>query len=155
MSITGSSTITLGSNADIDGAFTLNNASAIFDIDAYRFRLGGNLNYSAGSIDGTDLSSTFSFAGTNPINFNAGAFLNSEVGNLELLQSSTVTQVGLVNINSDLYVNDANLYYDAQDNLLNLSGDMIYTDGTLDFTDINSTFLITAGNPLLWMQITL
>lgn len=148
LTITGASTITLGSNADIDGAFTLNNANAIFDIDAYRFRLGGNLNYTAGTIDGTDASSTLSFAGTSPVTYNAGAFVNfGTIGNLELLQSNTITQVGEVNVSNDFYVNNAGLYYDAQANVFNLSGDLFYTAGILDFTDTNSEFKITSGNP--------
>lgn len=150
MSITGASTITLGSNADIDGAFTLNNANAFFDIDAYRFRLGGNLNYTAGTIDGTDASSTLSFAGTSPITYNAGAFVNfGTIGNLELLQSSTITQVGEVNVTSGLYINNASLYFDAQANTFSLFGELDYTAGFLDFTDINSTYRISGGNPFI------
>lgn len=150
MTISGSNTITLGSNADIDGAFTMNNASALFDIDAYRFRLGGNINYTAGTIDGTDASSTLSFAGSSPITYNAGAFVNfGTIGNLELLQSNTITQVGEVNVLSSLIVNNANLYFDVQANTFSLFGELDYTAGFIDFTDVNSTFRISGANPFI------
>ena len=148
LSISGSSTITLGSNADIDGDFTMNNANALFDISTYRLRLGGGINYTAGSIDATDASSTLSFAGSSPITFNTGVFSSTgDIGSLELLQSSTITQVGNLGIQSNLYVNNADLYYDLQANEFGLSGDISYTSGTLDFADASSTFLLQSNSP--------
>ncbi len=148
LSISGSSTITLGSNADIDGDFTMNNANALFDISTYRLRLGGGINYTAGSIDATDASSTLSFAGSSPITFNTGVFSSTgDIGSLELLQSSTITQVGNLGVQSNLYVNNAGLYYDLQANEFGLSGDISYTSGTLDFTDASSTFLLSSNSP--------
>lgn len=148
LSISGSSTITLGSNADIDGDFTMNNANALFDISTYRLRLGGGINYTAGSIDATDASSTLSFAGTSPVTFNTGVFSSTgDIGSLELLQSSTITQVGNLGVQSNLYVNNAGLYYDLQANEFGLSGDISYTSGTLDFTDASSTFLLSSNSP--------
>lgn len=148
LSISGSSTITLGSNADIDGDFTMNNANALFDISTYRLRLGGGINYTAGSIDATDASSTLSFAGSSPITFNTGVFSSTgDIGSLELLQSSTITQVGNLGVQSNLYVNNANLYYDLQAYELGLSGDITYSSGVLDFTDASSTFLLQSNSP--------